>query len=154
MMCVHWYPYGQKGHKLYDLDNNNTFSSQDIKFNESIFSFCKLLVDPPTHFVVPLPIHKQTCEISPPHSFDTSLATVPNPGSNTDQMNLSNSNECNHAVVESHISPQDNSYAPMIPPHSSQQHSIPCQMNDFECSTITHCHFPLASLRVMSKGIK
>ncbi|CAH9138233.1 unnamed protein product, partial [Cuscuta epithymum] len=33
------YPYGQKGYKLYDLDNHRIFSSRDVIFKEQMFPF-------------------------------------------------------------------------------------------------------------------
>lgn len=96
--------HGQMGYKLYDLDYNN-FTSQDVKFLESIVSFHKLPVDPPNHYVIPSSIHEQTHKISPPHSFDTSLSTIPTPSTNKYLRNLSNSNEHNHTIAESHDSP-------------------------------------------------
>jgi len=33
------YPFGQKGWKLYDLDNKEIFVSRDVKFFEEIFPF-------------------------------------------------------------------------------------------------------------------
>lgn len=33
------YPYGQRGDKLYDLEDHKIFLSRDVKFQEHIFPF-------------------------------------------------------------------------------------------------------------------
>ena len=70
------YPYGQKGYKVYDLENEITFVSRDVIFHENIFPFSQITKDSQYEPVIPLPI--TDCIDCPPQtsSFASSPPTI------------------------------------------------------------------------------
>lgn len=59
------YPYGQKCHKLYDLDTCKIFISRDVIFHEHIFPFASDSISHPTNVVLSLPLYEQDNDTDP-----------------------------------------------------------------------------------------
>ena len=138
-----WYPFGQKGYHLYDLDDGKTFTSRDVIFHESVFPFCDQPAPEKTHPVIPLPIFEQS------DSSRSSILT-----SSLPSLNLQN-------YVDSQLS-TEHSAPPNVPPEnfvpppvcnkSTLVRHTPAYLRDYVCSAAMLPSPPSKSSAKVSSG--
>ncbi|KAL0423503.1 UNVERIFIED_CONTAM: Retrovirus-related Pol polyprotein from transposon RE2 [Sesamum radiatum] len=117
------YAFGQKGYKLYDLDDKVLFVSRDVVFHEGIFPY-KNTPDSSNEFPFPVAVRDEDSTSNQTTSVPIHDSAPINSVDSPHHSSLHNFNPL----------PEDNSSVPVLR-RSSRQGTKPCWMNDFVCSS-------------------
>ncbi|KAL0461106.1 UNVERIFIED_CONTAM: Retrovirus-related Pol polyprotein from transposon RE1 [Sesamum latifolium] len=119
------YAFGQKGYKLYDLDDDDVILvSRGVVFHEGFFSY-KNVQTSETDYPFPIsvfdevPIHNQSSPVATPDSAPIASINSPVP----------------HTSLHFLTEPTLDTFFCTCPRRSSRQISQPCWLNDFVCNT-------------------
>ncbi|KAL0380888.1 UNVERIFIED_CONTAM: Retrovirus-related Pol polyprotein from transposon TNT 1-94 [Sesamum angustifolium] len=117
------YAFGQKGYKLYDLDDKVLFVSRDVVFHEGIFPY-KNTPDSSNEFPFPVAVRDEDST-----SNQTTYVPI------HDSAPINSVDSPHHSSLHNfNPLPEDNSSVPVLR-RSSRQGTKPCWMNDFVCSS-------------------